>query len=372
VIPVFKPSYGEEELNALREPFASGWIGLGPKTKEFEEKFAHYLGVKHAVAVNSATAALHLALHVAGIERKEVITPSMTFVSTSHAILYNGGIPVFCDIEADTCNIDVSKIEELITDKTRAVVVVHYGGYPVDMQRTMDLASKHKLVVIEDAAHATGGEAFGKKLGSIGDLGCFSFHAVKNLACGEGGMITTNGRDVDARLRKLRWMGITKDTFSREDQATHKYSWYYDVVELGYKCHMNDIPAALGIVQLGKLERTNARRAAIVARYNKELAGVGDIQTPVKKPYMTKPSYHNYVIQTSQRDRLHEFLKEKGISTGVHYYPNHLYEMYKPYYRPLPVTETVWKRVLTLPLFPDLTDEQVGMIVEAIREFYRG
>jgi perosamine synthetase len=370
VIPLFKPSYDEQELNALHGPFTSGWIGLGPKTKEFEETFARYVGVKYAVGTNSATAALHLALDVADVTGREVITTSMTFVSTNHAILYNKGIPVFCDIESDTCNIDATKIEELITPKTKAIIVVHYGGYSVDMRRVMELSQKYHLTVIEDAAHAAGGELDGRKLGSIGHLGCFSFHAVKNLACGEGGMITTNDAAADARLRRLRWMGITKDTFSREDHSTHKYSWYYDVAELGYKSHMNDIPAAIGIVQLGKLDRTNARRAQIVALYNRELSGVGDIEIPVKKSYMTKPAYHNYVIKTSQRDALHEFLKEKGISTGVHYYPNHLYEMYKPYARPLPVTESVWKRLLTLPLFPDLTDAEVGIVVGAVKQFF--
>lgn len=370
MIPLFKPSYDEEELNALRGPFASGWIGLGPKTKEFEDAFAGYIGVKHAVGMNSATAALHLACHVAEISGREVITTSMTFVSTNHAILYNNGIPVFCDIEQDTCNMDISKVEELITPQTKAIIVVHYGGYAVDMHRVMDLARKHNLTVIEDAAHAAGGELDGRKLGGIGHLGCFSFHAVKNLACGEGGMVTTNDARIDDRLRKLRWMGISKDTFSREDQTTHKYSWYYDVVELGFKCHMNDIPAAIGLVQLGKLERTNARRGAIVATYNAGLAGVGDIEVPVRKQYMTKPAYHNYVIKTSRRDALHEFLKERGISTGVHYYPNHLYDMYKPYSRPLPVTEAVWKRLLSLPLFPDLTDDSVGMVIAAVKEFF--
>jgi len=258
----------------------------------------------------------------------------------------------------------------LVTERTRAIVVVHYGGYAVDMEKALDFARRFNLVVIEDASHAAGGEWQGRKLGSIGDLGCFSFHAVKNLACGEGGMIVTNDQDVAGRLRRLRWLGITKDTFSRDDGPLKGYSWYYDVVELGHKYHMNDIPAAIGLVQLSKLEGTNARRAALVARYNERLRGVGDIEIPVKKPYMSKPAYHNYVIKTSRRDKLNEFLKERGISTSVHYYPNHLYDIYKPYYRALPVTESVWRRLLTLPLFPDLTDEQHDSIVQAITEFY--
>ncbi|MGD0035716.1 MAG: DegT/DnrJ/EryC1/StrS family aminotransferase [Bacteroidota bacterium] len=371
MIPVFKPNYGNEELEALKEPFSTGWIGLGPKTKEFESKFASYIGCKHAIGVNSATAALHLAMKVMGVEDREVITTSMTFISTNHAILYNNAVPVFCDIEPDSLNIDTTKIESLITNKTKAIVVVHYGGYAVDLDPVLEIAKNHNLKLVEDAAHAAGGEYKGKKLGSIGDIGCFSFHAVKNLACGEGGMITTNDDKIDKLLRRLRWMGITKDTYSR-DADTHKgYSWYYDVAELGFKCHMNDIPAAIGIVQLRKLEKSNARRAELVARYNDQLAGVGDVELPICKSYMTKPAYHNYVIKSSYRDKLNEYLKEKGISTGVHYYPNHLYDMYKPYYRHLPVTETIWKKLLTLPLFPDLTNDQQDSIIDGIKRFFK-
>jgi perosamine synthetase len=371
LIPVFKPNYGPEELEALRGSFESGWIGLGPRTKEFEEKFAAYMGCRHAVGVNSATAALHLAMCVMGIKGREVITTSMTFISTNHAILYNSAIPIFCDIEPDTLNIDTTQLESLVTEKTKAIVVVHYGGYAVDMDPVMSIARTHNLKVIEDAAHGAGGEYKERKLGSIGDIGCYSFHAVKNLACGEGGMVVTNDASIDAELRRLRWMGITKDTFSRDSDPNKGYSWYYDVTDLGYKYNMNDIAAALGIVQLSKLERSNARRGELVQQYNEGLKGVGDIETPVRKVYMTKPAYHNYVIKTSQRDRLNAFLKEKGISTSVHYYPNHLYKMYQPYARVLPNTESVWKKVLTLPLFPDLADKQQDFIISSIREFFR-
>jgi perosamine synthetase len=320
--------------------------------------------------MNSATAALQLAMHAMEIRGGEVITTPMTFISTNHAILYNNAVPIFCDIEPDTLNIDAMKIETLVTKKTKAIVVVHYGGYAVDMDTVLQVARKYNLKVIEDAAHACGGEYKGKKLGSLGDIGCFSFHAVKNLACGEGGMVTTNENKIDAQLRRLRWMGITKDTYSRDADPHKGYSWFYDVAELGFKCHMNDIPAAIGIVQLRKLEGANARRAELVARYNMHLSGVGDIELPVAKSYMTKPAYHNYVIKTSKRDPLNEYLKERGISTGVHYYPNHLYEMYKPFYRNLPVTETVWKKLLTLPLFPDLTNDQQDLIIHEIKIFF--
>ncbi|MGA9364072.1 MAG: DegT/DnrJ/EryC1/StrS family aminotransferase [Bacteroidota bacterium] len=369
MIPVFRPCYGEEEIEAVREVLKSGWVGLGPRTKEFEDGFAEYAGVKYAVALNSCTAALHLAMKVMAIEDGEVITTPMTFVSTNHAILYNNAKPVFCDIEPDTLNIDASKIEELVTEKTKAIIVMHYGGYACDVDPILDIAKRHNLKVIEDAAHGCGGEYKGRKLGSLGDIGCFSFHAVKNLATGEGGMITTDDPEVYGRLMKLRWMGITKDTWSREEEDSKRYSWYYDVMEVGYKYHMNDIPAAIGLVQLRKLHVMNSRRREISQKYTEAFSQLGWIEVPVIKDYMTKPACHNYVIKVEKRDELNDYLKGRGISTGVHYYPNHLYDMYKPYYRHLPIAQSVWKKVLTIPLFPDLTDQEIDYVVKSIAEF---
>jgi perosamine synthetase len=367
LIPVFKPTHDETELRYLREVIESGWWGMGPKTARFEELFATFVGVKHAVGVSSATAALHLAMKVVGIEGREVITTPMTFVSTNHAILYNGGIPMFCDIEEDTLNLDVTKVEELVTPRTKAIVCVHYGGHACDMDALMDIAGRHKLAVIEDSAHGSGGRYRGRMLGSIGDLGCFSFHAVKNIATGDGGMVTLNDDDCDRRLRELRWLGITKDTFERDSGG--RYSWYYNAIDLGYKYQMNDIMAALGLAQLEKLAKTNARRAEIARFYMRELAGVGDIRLPAFRPY-AESAHHNFVIRTGHRGALNEYLKEQGIATSVHYYPNHLYEMYRSYYRELPVTERVWKQLLTLPLFPDLTDEEAETVTGRIREFF--
>jgi perosamine synthetase len=367
MIPVFKPCYGEEELEALRGPFQSGWIGLGPKTHEFEEKFAEYIGVKYAVATNSCTASLHLAMGVMGVKDHEVITTPLTFVSTNHAILYNNGTPVFADIYPDTLNINPDDIQKLITDKTKAIITVHYGGHPCDMDPIKETAKKRNLVVIEDAAHACGGEYKGQKVGSLGDIACFSFHAVKNLATADGGMITTNDPEIYSRLLKMRWMGISKDTWTREDKDK-KYSWYYNVEEVGYKYHMNDINAALGLVQLKKLERMNDRRRQVSEKYNKGFADLGWIETPTVKSY-AKSACHNYVIKTKERDKLNVYLKEAGISTGVHYLPNNHYDMYKNCRGETPVCEEVWRKLLTLPLYPDLTDSQVDTIVEKVRSF---
>lgn len=367
MIPVFRPCYGEEELDALREPFEKGWIGLGPKTKEFEEKFADYIGVKYAVATNSCTASLHLAMKVMDIEGYEVISTPMTFVSTNHAILYNNGTCVFADIYPDTLNINPDRIKDLITDKTKAIVAVHYGGHACDIDVIREIAQKHNLVIIEDAAHACGGEYKGKKLGSLGDIACFSFHAVKNLATADGGMITTNEKEIYSRLLKLRWVGITKDTWARADN-NKKYSWYYNVEEVGYKYHMNDINAAIGLVQLSKLDRMNDRRRQITEKYNKGFADLDWIETPVVKSY-AKSACHNYVIKTEERDALNAYLKEKGISTGVHYIPNNHYGMYKDCRGETPVCEGIWTKLLTLPLYPGLTDSDADLVIESVKSF---
>jgi perosamine synthetase len=369
MIPVFKPSIGKEELDAIKAIFKTGWIGLGPKTAEFEEKFAKYTGTKHAVALNSCTSALHLAMKVMDIEGGEVITTPMTFISTNHAILYNNATPVFADIEEDTLNIDPSDIERKITKRTKAIVVVHYGGHACDMDRIMAIAKKHGLKVIEDCAHGCGGEHKGRKLGSIGDIACFSFHAVKNLATGEGGMITLNDAKLAERLKRLRWLGISRDTFSR-NLPNKGYSWYYNVEEVGYKYHMNDIPAVIGIVQLKKLDKTNGKRGKLYLNYNKQLSKIKDIEIPVIKPYASN-AYHNYVIKARSRDALIEYLKEKGISTGVHYIPNHLYDIYKDFRVSLPVAEKVWKKLVTLPLFPDLTASEQAKVINSIKSFYK-
>lgn len=368
MIPVFRPSMGDDEVRAVEQVLRSGWIGLGPKTKEFEEQFAGYVGVEHAVALNSCTAALHLALKIMGVEGGEVITSPMSFVSTNHAILYNNATPVFADIEEDTLNMRLDEIERLIGPKTRAILLVHYGGHPCDMDPILDIVGNRGIRIIEDAAHACGAEYKKKKIGSIGDATCFSFHAVKNLAIGDGGMITVHDAAAAERLRKLYWLGISRGTWDRsKDKA---YKWEYDVEEVGYKYHLNDILAAIGIVQLKKLDRANARRRELVSKYNHAFSDIGWLKTPVEKDY-AKSANHNYVIKVTdtRRDALVEYLAANDISTGVHYIPNHLYEMYRPYYRRLPVAERVWHQLVTLPLFPDLTDIEQEHIIEKVRSF---
>ena len=379
LIPVFRPNYTNEEVNFLSKVLKSGWIGLGPKTEEFEMLFANYLGASHAVAVNSATAALHLALIVAGVkENDEVIIPSLTFVSTAHVIRYLNATPIFADIEEDTLCISPKDVEKKITKKTRAIIPVHYGGHPCDMDKLQKIAKKHGLTIIEDASHACGSVYKKRKIGSISPITCFSFHAVKNLATGDGGMITVRDGKTAQRLKRLRWMGINKDTWDRledisegENKSFRIYGWHYEINEIGYKYHMNDINAALGIVQLRKLEASNKKRRKLAERYTKYLGRIPQIKCPVLKANILS-AQHNYVIRTKDRDKLHIFLRDRNISSGVHYMPLHL----QPYYRKLyprvklPIVEREWRKLLTLPLYPDLTLKDQDYIISTIRKFY--
>lgn len=379
-IPVFRPNYGKEEIAAVSKVLTSGWIGLGPKTEDFEKRFAAYVGTPYAIALNSATAALHLSLLAAGIGKgDEVIVPSLTFVSTAHAVLYVGAKPIFADVERDTLCLSPDDVTTRITKRTRAIIPVHYGGHPADMDAFKKIADKHNLVIIEDASHACGSSYNGNKIGSISPFTCFSFHAVKNLATGDGGMITVWDKKIADHLKRLRWVGINKDTWDRLEEVSEKgkasyraYGWYYKVEELGYKYHMNDITAALGLVQLAKLESSNAKRRALADRYTIVLSKLPDIRCPLIRPGEVS-AQHNYVIRCKERDQLHLFLRDRGISTGVHYMPVHL----QPYYRRLypdirlPVTETEWPNLLTLPLYPQLTKKEQDYITTCIEDFFR-
>lgn len=377
MIPVFRPSYTEAEIEAVAEVMRSGWVGLGPKTAEFELAFADYVGAEYAIAMNSATAALHLSCLALGIGAgDEVLVPTITFVSTAHAVSYCGATPVFIDVEPDTLNLDVDDALNKVTERTKAIIPVHYGGHPCEMDAIQVLADKHGLAVIEDAAHACGSEYNGRKIGGLRgtDATCYSFHAVKNLATADGGMVTTNRLVLAQRLRRLRWCGIDKSTWQRAGETDVKreysqYTWYYEVRELGYKYHMNDIAAAIGLVQLRRLDEMNTRRREIAKLYTDAFRNLDWLRCPVKKDY-AHSAQHNYVIQTPHRDALNVYLRACDISTGVHYLPIHL----QPYYRErsrvtLPVAEKAWKQILTLPVYPDMVDAEVQYVIDTILDF---
>lgn len=378
VLPVFRPSMGRQEIEAVGKVINSGWIGLGPKTEEFEKKFASFTESGYAIALNSATAALHLAMLALGIGKgDEVLVPSLTFVSTAHAVLYVGAKPVFVDVDETTLCMDPKDLEKKITKRSKAIIPVHFGGHPVDLDKIHNIAKKHNLKVVEDASHACGSQYKGQMIGGLSDLTCFSFHAVKNLATGDGGMVTTNNKKLADAIKRLRWVGINKETWEREELVSQKgyrqYGWYYEVTDLGYKYHMNDLTAAIGLVQLAKLSKANRRRNQLAKRYNAKLSRHKWLKTPVVLPW-AESSRHNYVIKTKYRDRLNLFLNKRRISTGVHYFPVHL----QPYYinngfsADVPVTETVWKDLLTLPLYPTLSFSDQDRVINAISEFEKG
>jgi len=367
VIPVFKPSCSEAEIDAVAEVLRSGWWGLGPKTAEFETAFANYIGVADSVGLNSGTAALHLGLMALDVKGGEVVTTPMTFVSTNHAILYNRATPVFCDVEADTMNIDPGWVERSVSERTRAIVVVHYGGHPVDLEAIRRIAAPRGIPVLEDAAHACGARYKGVPVGRDADMACFSFHAVKNLAMGEGGAVVARDPALVARLRKLRWLGINKNTWERSADG-QSYSWAYNVEEVGFKYHLNDIPAAIGLAQLARLDQLNERRRAIVAQYDAAFATLDWLVRPVEKPYAYS-SRHNYVVKVPRRDEFMRFLAARGVMTGMHYIPNHLYDTYKPFTRRLPVVEREWTRLVTLPLYPSMAESEVAQVIDAVQAF---
>jgi perosamine synthetase len=370
VIQLFKPSITEEEIQAVAEVLRSGWLGLGPKTAEFEGRFAAAFAAQHAVALNSGTAALHLALKVLGIgPGDEVLVPALTFASTAEVVLYVGATPVFVDIEPDTLNASVADMERKVTARTRAALVVHYGGHPCEMNEIAELARQRGFAVVEDAAHACGATYRGLPIGSISPLTCFSFHAVKNLTTGEGGMVTTADREYDKRLRALRWMGISKDTWDRTEK-NEVYAWRYTVDEVGYKCHMSDVAAALGLVQLRRLADLNARRRSLVERYRQSFSDLGWLELPTERDYV-RSSWHIFRVALDRRDELIGFLKSRGVAPGVHYYPLHLYPCFAEFRTPLPVTESAWQRALSLPLYPDLASDDQEAIIEAVRQFGR-
>jgi perosamine synthetase len=372
MIPVLMPSVGDEEVAAIKDVLDSRWLGLGPKTAEFEEAFASYLGVGSCVAVNSCTAALDMAMKLCGIgPGDEVILPTITFVSTAHAVVYNGGTPVFADVDEVTLNIDPEDVARKLSPRTKAVVVVHYGGRIGPIRELREVTD---AFLIEDAAHACGSSAapFGerKKAGAFGDAACFSFHAVKNLAMGDGGALVASLQAHDGRARRLRWLGIDKSTWDRA--APGSYWWEYEVDEVGLKCHMNDIAAAVGLVQLRKLDAANARRAAIARRYEENLRNAERVTLPPADTDDSQSSWHLYPIRHPRRDELAVHLRRNGVNTGVHYRPIHTYRCYGDGDQPsLPVAERVFSDLVSLPMFPDLTDAQVDMISELILAFDR-
>lgn len=370
-VPLFRPELGEDTLEALREVFASGWVGLGPRTARFEQAVAAHQRRRYGVATNSASAALQLAIQVLDLPPgSRVLVPTITFVSTPHAVVHNGLEVDFVDVRPDDLCMDVDDFEARIVPDTRAVMPVHMGGQPCRMDRICDIARAHGLAVIEDAANAQGGQWKGRPLGSWGDIGVLSFEAKKNMTTGDGGMLVFDEARWDEALRRLRWLGIDRDTWKRFAGGAEQASWAYEVDVLGHKFNMNDIAAAIGLCQLPRLDAANARKRERIRRYLALLDGVGDLQLPPCD--LDHGGYWLFIVQTAHRDALIAHLARWGVTCGVHFMPCHLHPLYRRL-RPdtrLPVAERVWPRIVTLPLYPSMSDAEQDQVVAALKDFF--
>jgi len=368
-IPLFELNFDQAEEQAVLETIRSKWLSTGPKTAEFENNFAELLNVNHALALSNCTSALHLAMKVAGVkEGDEVICPSLTFVATVNAIKYVNAIPVFCDIKSyDDLTINPDQIQKLITTKTKAIIVMHYGGFSCDMDSIIGLAKKYNLKIIEDACHGPLAEYKDQKLGSLGDIGCFSFFSNKNLSTGEGGMLVTNNKEFYEQSKLLRSHGMTSLSYDR----AKGHSTAYDVVDLGYNYRMDDIRASIGIVQLYKLPADLEKRATIRGYYVKNLGSIEKIIIPFKDYSYSSSNYifpivlKNSTVQ--KREEIRQKLAGAGIQTSVHYPAVHRFSIYKGYSSSLPFTEYVSDNLITLPMYSGLRLEQIDYIVDILK-----
>jgi dTDP-4-amino-4,6-dideoxygalactose transaminase len=376
-IPFHRPSIGQEELRAVREVLESRWLTTGPVTQQFEREFAAFVDCKYAVAVNSCTAALHLALDAVGITAgDEVLVPSYTFAATAEVVVYFGARPVLCDSLPGGFNIDPADAARRITPKTRAIIAVHIAGEPCDLQALRRLAERQSIHLIEDAAHALPASYDGRRIGSISEFTAFSFYATKTITTAEGGMLTTNDQEHARRALMMRLHGISGDAWKR---YTNHGSWYYEVVDAGFKSNMPDLLAALGLAQLKKADAFHHRRREIAEMYFQRLSGIEELEMPPKGSVNTTHSWHLFILRlrpkmlASCRDDLIRQLKQAGIGTSVHFIPLHLH----PYYRDrhgysagdFPNAEDAFARCISLPIYPDMNDTEVMRVIMSVEQF---
>jgi len=371
-LPLSRPAVGEEEIEAVIASLRSGWITSGPRVAEFEERFREFTGAPHAVAVASATAGLHLVLRALGIGRgDEVVTPSMTFASTVNQVALAEASPVFADCDYGTLQAPPEEFTGRITPRTRAVIPVHFAGAPADLDPIREAADRARVPVIEDAAHAVGTAYRGKAVGGHGNVAIFSFHPIKNITTGEGGMVTCYDEVLARKLRLLRFHGIERDAWRRYGKGGTPH---YDIQEPGFKYNLTDIQAAIGIVQMRKVGEMNARRALLAGRYLEGLAGIAGIDLPMSPPYPHEHSWHLFIVKVTSMDRdaFLERLAEFNVGAGIHFPPCHLLryvsERYGTKEGDLPDCELAGKRMVSLPLFPGMEDRDIDYVCDAVRE----
>ena len=372
MLPYGRQWIDESDIQAVVKVLRSDWLTTGPMVEAFEKSIAEFVGAKHAVALSSGTAALHAAMYAAGISKgDQVLVPPMTFVATANSVVFQGGTPSFVDVESDTLLADPAKIEEKITSSTKAMAVVDYAGQPCDYDSLRDISKRKHLILVEDACHALGAKYNDAKVGSLADLTVFSFHPVKHITTGEGGMVVTDNAEFAEKMRRFRNHGIATDYRQRAEKGT----WFYEMLDLGYNYRLTDIQCALGLSQLQKLPNWILRRQEIAKRYD---AVFND--NPYVKPLKTKSTafhaYHLYVVQLSleklkvTKNEIFAFLRNAGIGVNVHYVPVHLHPYYRENYGTClgmcPIAEAAYERILSLPIFPGMNDDDVSKVIAAI------
>jgi dTDP-4-amino-4,6-dideoxygalactose transaminase len=373
-VPFHRPSIGEEEIAEVVDTLRSGWLTTGPKVARFQQEFATVVGAHHAVALNSATAALHLALEAVGVtEADEVIIPTYTFTATGEVVTYLGARPVLADCRPDTLNIDVDTIEPLLTSRTKAIIPVHIAGQMCDMEPILDLARARGLAVVEDAAHALPASYKGRSVGTIGDVTAFSFYATKTITTGEGGMVTTERDDYAARMKLMSLHGLSGDAWNRYSARGH---WYYEVTDFGFKYNMTDMAAALGLRQLERVSAFQQRREEIARRYTDAFSELDTCFVP-RDAGFGMHAWHLYILEVNlaalniDRNGVIDRLREKGVGTSVHFIPLHLHPVYQRTcgYKSgaFPTAEAVFSRACSLPIYPAMTDGDVDHVIEAVR-----
>ena len=371
-LPYGRQCVSEQEIRAVVEVLRGDWLTTGPMVSRFERAFADYAGTAEAVALSSGTAALHAAMFAAGIgPGDEVIVPAMTFAATANCVVYQGGTPVFADVDPATLLLGPAQVEARLTERTKAVIAVDYAGQPCDYTALREIARRRRLTLMADASHGLGGRDDDLPVGRLAELSTFSFHAVKAMTTGEGGMVTTDNTRLADRMRQFRNHGFTRDHARRAETG----SWHYEMTELGFNYRLTDFQCALGLGQLSKLDGWAARRRQIASRYDRAFSGLPGVR-PLEIRDGVTHARHLYVIRVeSNRDALFEALRREGIGVGVHFIPVHLH----PYYRErfgttegtCPAAETAYRQILSLPIFPAMTDEDVDRVITAARGFAR-
>ncbi len=374
MIPYGRQTIDEDDINAVVDVLKSDYLTTGPKIAEFEQAVASYTGAKYAVAISNGTSALHAACFAAGIgQGDEVITTPLTFAASANCVLYCGGTPVFADVDPYTYNIDPKDIRKKITDKTKAIIAVHLAGQPCDMDEIHSIAQEHNLIVIEDGAHALGSVYKGKKVGCLSDMTTFSFHPVKPITTGEGGMIMTDNEELYKRLVLFRSHGITRDNSM---MTRNEGPWFYQQLDLGYNYRITDIQCALGCSQMRKLDKFLKRRRELVERYNNAFIECDNIVTPYQLPD-TQSGWHLYIVQVKNHDRkqVFETLRDKGIGVNVHYIPVYMHPYYREHgYKDVHCAnaEEIYSHIISLPLYPGLTDEQQDYVIDTLKQLCEG